>query len=119
MLAISDRTLSLEPILRCPRCRKVFHASDQEYGRAFHTCQRGHCGQRWWAMVISAGAVEPQLEEVFDGAASWLMAAYGLPTEIPEPMFWQLPLTPHEVHLHRRASPLTMFRAVLLVPRSA
>lgn len=119
MLLPPPRTLSLEPILRCPRCRRVFHASDQRSGDGFYTCQRGHCGQRWWAMVLAPGPVDPQLADAFGDLAPVLARQYGMPDLLRERMYWQLALTPHEVHVHRRAAPVALFRALLLVPALA
>ena len=66
-------------------------------------------------MVLSAGLVEPQLETVFNGLAGALMAEHRLPDALPEPMFWQLALSPHEAYLHRRTDPVGLFRALALL----
>jgi hypothetical protein len=109
----------LDPLMRCPRCRMAYRGFDlRPGGDGFPRCQRRHpeCGQRWWAMALSAGEVEPQLAEVFgEECAHRLMTLYPLPCAIGEPMFWQLPLSGHQYH-HTRQTPIgDIFHALVRI----
>lgn len=66
-------------------------------------------------MVLSPGAIEPQLAEVFNGLAPRLMVEHRLPISLAEPMFWQIALSPHEAYLHSRTDPVGLFRALSLL----
>ena len=108
--------LSPDPVPRCPRCGKSYHAAIVNRGTAFPECQR--CGGRWWAMVLRPGPVLPQLAHVFeDGAlAETLIATYELPETLTTRCFWQFPMRPRDVHEHRDAAPATLFRSMRFLP---
>lgn len=112
---------TLEPMLRCPRCSKVHLHGDQETGRAVHKCARGCTNSRWWAMVLEEGLVEPQLRWAFESieVAALLVETYHLPAELARVMYWQLPLTPNQHHVHftqgRRTRPRELFHILGLL----
>lgn len=89
--------------LRCPRCRKAFYGLWSSVDlRADFGCQRKDCPQKWWAMYLSPGTVEPQLASAFgEELAAELMRLYGLPRRLDAAMFWHVALSGHQVH-HRR-----------------
>jgi hypothetical protein len=111
--------LSLEPILRCPSCGKSYHAGWLQQGITFPECQK--CSMRWWAMLLARGLVLPQLSLAFEdeAIARDLVERYALPTELPERRFWQLALRPRDAFTHRETTPVVLFRAMLLLPKSA
>jgi hypothetical protein len=110
--------LSPDPVPRCPRCRKPYHAAYVQRGHVFPECQK--CGQRWWAMLLRPGPVLPQLARDFedDGIAQTLVATYGLPESLTVRCFWQFPMTPLGVHENRDGTPTSLFRAMALLPMS-
>lgn len=110
--------LSPDPVPRCPRCGKTYHASYLTRGTTFPQCQQRHCGQRWWAMVLRPGAVLPQLVQVFEDEqlALRLVEAYHLPESLTVRCFWQFPISNHDARAHLDASPATLFRSMHFLP---
>jgi hypothetical protein len=110
--------LSLEPILRCPRCGKSYHAGWVQKGITFPECQK--CEQRWWAMLFAPGPVFPQLVHEFEdeAIAQKLLLTYHLPAKLEERRFWQLALRSRDAYAHRETSPAILFRSLLLIPLS-
>jgi hypothetical protein len=110
--------LSLEPILRCPRCGKPYHAGYVQKGITFPECQK--CQGRWWAMLLNRGRILPQLAHEFEdeAIAIVLVETYKLPDELEERRFWQLLLRSKEMYQHRESSPLVLFRSLLLLPKA-
>jgi hypothetical protein len=113
-------SLSLEPILRCPRCGKAYNASWLQQGVAIHECQRQVCLQRWWAMLLTRGPIFPQLSRTFEdeALARLLIETYHMPAELHERRYWQLALHRKEAAAHRESPPAELFRSMLLLPKS-
>lgn len=102
------RFLSLEPILCCPnrRCRlRVFNV-DADHGPLGLRCsEKKGCGTKWWATRLQPGNVRAQLLADLEGdegpeeaVIDEMIRMYGLPEEISEPLWWQIPLSGHEWH---------------------
>jgi hypothetical protein len=110
--------LSLEPILRCPTCGKSYHAVYVQRGITFPECQK--C-ERSGGRCCCGGLVLPQLTYEFEDEtiARSLVETYRMPVELPERRFWQLPLRSKDAYTHRDSSPVILFQALLLLPKSA
>ena len=111
--------LSPDPVPRCPRCGKPYHAGYLTRGIAFPQCQHRSCGQRWWAMVLRAGPVLPQLAREFDDnedVARTLLETYQLPESLTVRCYWQFPISNHDARQHLDTSPATLFRSMRFLP---
>jgi hypothetical protein len=109
--------LSPDPVPRCPRCEKPYHASHVQRGTVMPECQR--CYQRWWAMLLRPGPVLEQLAAAFEDEAHArrLMQEYQLPETLTARCFWQFPMRDaREVHEHLDSSPTTFFQSMRLLP---
>jgi hypothetical protein len=79
------------PALSCPRCSRRINGIDAEQLRTMLECYRRECRQRWWAMALECGLVEPQLVAVFsESLAPDLMRDWSLPMYLDRPAFWQI-----------------------------
>ena len=98
---------TLVPAPQCPdpSCGKLFYGISED-DRALCTrltCRAKGCRQEWWICLFTPGDVGPQLaREVGSELAAQLMVEYGLPRVVSRPAYWQLALTPNQVH-HRRS----------------
>lgn len=69
-------------------------------------CER--CGRHWWAKRLEAGAVRPQIAELFGDAEDLddesefhvdeVMQRFQLPEFVETPMYWQVPTTGNQWH---------------------
>ena len=118
MLA-TPQALSLVPTLRCPKCDKKVFRMDPELFIGTLACEKKQCDCRWWATALSAGSVPAQLVEQFEDEAfvAELVAAWHLPPALPEPMFWQIPLTGHQHYAYQRDGSRHLLRTLVLVLR--
>lgn len=110
--------IGLVPILQCPRCERVVTGRDPEVFVGVLTCGTGSrgandprhrcgCGTHWWAARLQAGSVRAQLLDDYDGDArlvDHLMAHFGLPESIEEPMFWEIELTGNQLYRYNKDS---------------
>lgn len=112
--------LSPDPVPRCPRCWKPYHAAYVHRGNVFPQCQREGCGQRWWAMLLRPGPVLPQLAREFEdaGIAQLLVETYALPEMLTVRCFWQFPMNSHQVRQNLDSTPSTLFRSMQFMPEA-
>lgn len=121
---MKPRTSYLSLELRCPRCERAYEVADLtdfESFRGFPVCGRRECRQRWWAMILHPGEVEPQLRQVFgEQLAPQLIAKWCLPLEVRQQLFWQLSISNAQYEEHGRAGSRSLLRFLSsLVPLKA
>ena len=129
MNPIADRS-SLTRYLQCPKCQRILGAEATGWtfdgpASGISVCTRAHsvfarnpCSKRWWAMALSAGAVQPQLAAVFsEDLAGQIMTLYQLPASLAQPMWWQLDLSREQYETHGRAGSRHLLRALVSLIR--
>lgn len=104
------RTSSVVLQLQCPRCDVRVDGFDPEVFRGIQVCYKRRCEQHWWAMRLHAGAVEPQLADVFDALAPELIRTWALPRELDRPAFWQLSLSRNQASRLRASGSVAFLR---------
>lgn len=106
--------LSLEPVLRCPRCATLFASwGAVEVFVGALVCRR--CRGHWWATRFEAGNVRDQLVRDYDGDADLadrLMSTFTLPAIVSAAVWWQIMLTGNEYHHYTRETRTTNARAI-------
>jgi hypothetical protein len=121
---MKGRTSYLSLELRCPRCERAFEVADLtdfEQFRAFPVCGSRSCRQRWWAMILHQGAVEPQLAAVFgEEIAPDLMQQWKLPNTVRQQLFWHISISQTQYEEHGRSGSRSLLKFLAsLVPLKA
>jgi hypothetical protein len=120
---MKERQSTLSLTLKCPRCSReleIADLTDFEQFRAFPVCGNRGCRQRWWAMILHAGEVEPQLRAVFGEVAPSLMVQWQLPATIRQQLFWHISISQSQYDQHGRAGSRSLLKFLgSLVPSKA
>jgi hypothetical protein len=111
---MKERRSFLLLTLTCPRCSReleIANLTDFEQFRAFPICGDRKCRQRWWAMILAPGDVQPQIAAVVgEELAPVLMEAWKLPASVRQQTFWQLSITTAQYEQHGRAGSRALLR---------
>jgi hypothetical protein len=108
------RLSTLADVLTCPRCGRVNTSLPVVASlRALPECYNQRCHQRWYAIYLNAGPVEPQLATIFgEDLARSLVALWQLPPTLDRRMYWQLALSARQVQEHGGAGARRLFAAI-------
>ena len=87
----------IEPVLRCPYCRKTPRGYHEIFAGAL-MCE--NCRRHWWATVLEAGVLRRQLLDLYNEQplADALIAMFRLPESIDERSYWQIQITGREFY---------------------